>query len=170
MSAPRALASFPCEHSGALDEKAFEILADHRRPKGFRLALKITGCPEAARDAVQEALMRAFRGRRRLRSAEGADAWFRKILVRCALNGKPTLHSAFEERAIGMDADLLLERLHVRRTLARLKPEYRALLALAVGEELSYAVIAQTLEIPIGTVGSRLSAAREAFRKEWNRT
>ena len=55
----------------------------------------------------------------------------------------------------------------VRHALSRLAPKDRALLALAHMEGLSYAELSDTLGIPSGTVGSRLHAAREAFRKEW---
>jgi len=57
--------------------------------------------------------------------------------------------------------------LAVRQALARLEPEQRALLALATGEGLSYREISETLGVPEGTVGSRLHAAKAAFKRVW---
>jgi RNA polymerase sigma-70 factor, ECF subfamily len=61
------------------------------------------------------------------------------------------------------------ESIAVRDALARLEPTDRAILSLSHFEGLSYAEISQALEIPAGTVASRLHAARDAFRREWNR-
>ena len=57
--------------------------------------------------------------------------------------------------------------IQVARTLQRLKPDQRALLALALGEGLSYRETAAALSIPEGTVSSRLNTAKVAFRKLW---
>ena len=56
----------------------------------------------------------------------------------------------------------------VHDVLARLGEEQRMLLWLREVEGHSYAELAEILEIPLGTVRSRLSAAREALRKIWN--
>jgi RNA polymerase sigma-70 factor (ECF subfamily) len=58
-------------------------------------------------------------------------------------------------------------RLAVEAVLASLAPELRAVLVLRELEQLDYEEIAETLEIPIGTVRSRLFKARERFRQGW---
>ncbi|GIK33270.1 MAG: RNA polymerase sigma factor [Armatimonadetes bacterium] len=139
---------------------------DRWRVWGYRLALKITGCPDAAADAVQEALIRAHRSRRSLRSVEAADGWFKKTLVRAALDQRARESRVVPEETAVSDPDLGAS-LQVRLTLRKLKPEQRALLALALGAGYSYAEIAHLLDIPEGTVASRLHAAKSAFRKKW---
>lgn len=146
--------------------RAFEVRISEWRGWGFRLALKITGCPEAAHDALQNATLRALRSRRALRDPGAELAWFRKIVVRCAMDQKPPASIDVDSLQIS-DEQELEERIQVRRTLSRLKPSQRAILALALGEEFSYAEIAEILGIPMGTVASQLNAAKEAFRRLW---
>ena len=136
---------------------------------GFRLALKITGDPEAAQDAVQNAMLRALRSRRPPTEPQTEVAWFRRIIVRCAVAQRATTREhVFDESAEDSTVAELVGSLQVRRTLARLKPAQRAILALAIGEGLSYSEIADTLGIPEGTVASRLHGARSAFRRLWS--
>ena len=143
----------------------FEELAAEWRIWGYRLALKITGCPDAASDAVQEALLRAFRSQSKLSDADSPRAWFRKVLVRCAIDRIPKILTSLKTVEQGVEADET--GIHVRHVLQALEPNHRAILALAIGEELSYQEISELLEIPIGTVGSRVYHAKLAFRKAW---
>lgn len=149
-------------------ERELEALATEWRVWGYRLALKITGCPEAAEDALQEALLRALAGYGRLRSSAASASWFRQIVVRCALAQVPdrtrTALANASEKAAGGDLE---QDLAVRRTLAKLRPEQRGILALAIGEGMTYEEIACCLDIPEGTVASRLHAAKQAFRAIW---
>jgi RNA polymerase sigma-70 factor (ECF subfamily) len=57
----------------------------------------------------------------------------------------------------------------VQRALLRLPDDQRAVIALRAGEELSYREIAEVLDVPIGTVMSRLSRARVALRRSLGR-
>lgn len=143
-----------------------ELLRDVR-PWLYRLALAITAQPDLAEDAAQEALLRATRSVRALQRADEPKAWLRKTTVRCALTALSKVRPAFTGEKVV--ADDPTEALAVRETLGRLEINDRVILALAHFEELSYAEIASALEIPVGTVGSRLFAAREAFRKEWRK-
>ena len=155
-----------CRPSDELGVGEFDALAEEWREWGYRLALKITGCHDAALDALQEACVKAYRARRSLREAASAEAWFRRIVVRCALGQKPRPSGALTGFEVSGEAHPM-DRIQVQITLCRLKPWQRAILALAIGEGMSYAEIAYALGIPIGTVGSRLDAAKKAFRKQW---
>lgn len=148
--------------------ETFDAVSSAWRVWGFRLALKITGCPDAAEDALQEALFRALRSRGSLRNPESGTAWFRRILVRCALGQVPArpVQPSEEPVAASAEADIV-EALHVRRTLSKLRPAHRAVLALAIGEGLSYAEIADAMGVREGTIASRLHAAKKAFRTLW---
>lgn len=137
------------------------------RESSFRIAMRIVGNAETAEDVAQEALIRAFRCWDRFSAVERQAAWVRRIVVRCALNSLERLpdHSAIPEEA--SDANSTEGDTMVRAVLDSLMPEQRALLALSMGEGLSYAEISELLEIPIGTVGSRIHAAKAAFRRAW---
>jgi len=137
------------------------------RPWLYRLALSITSSPEVAEDVAQEALIRATRSREKLRNIIEPRAWLRSVVVRCAITAlsQRTDVSGFGETTNNDPTDSMA----VRQILCRMEPMDRAILALAHFEELSYAEIGLSLDIPVGTVASRLHAAREAFRKEWRK-
>ena len=63
--------------------------------------------------------------------------------------------------------ELSPERLAVFETLRKLDPEQRALLGMALNQGLSYREIGEALDIPEGTVASRLNAAKKAFQRKW---
>jgi len=142
------------------------ILRD-ARPWLYRLALAVTARPDTAEDVTQEALVRAARSREKLQAVDEPRAWLRTVVVRCAVTalGCATSEAVLENTVEADPTDALA----VRHTLSRLDPTDRAVLALAHFEELTYAEIGQVLDIPVGTVASRLHAAREAFRKEWRK-
>ncbi len=137
------------------------------RDRAFRTAYAIVNDRELAEDVTQEALIRA------MEKVDGSvvdlAAWLRIIVVRTALNsfrkGRP---NALEVDGPSIEAPVD-ERLQIELTLGRLSPEQRAILALAYHEGLSYREISEILNVPEGTVSSRLSAAKQAFQQEYSR-
>lgn len=129
-------------------------------------------------DAAQEALVQILRDLPSLREPGALRGWARRIAVREAIR-----HAQRGRRHGGADAqgiDSALARadgmahvgdpalaLDVRATLERLAPEQRAILVLRDLEGLSEDEAAAQLGVATGTVKSRLSRAREAFRKRW---
>jgi len=144
-----------------------DTLLRDARPWLYRLALAITARADTAEDVAQEALIRAARSREKLRSVTEPKAWLRTIVVRCAISslGQPAA-AAQADKPVNDDPT---EAMAVRLTLNRLDATDRAVLALAHFEDLTYEEIGQVLNIPVGTVASRLHTAREAFRKEWKK-
>jgi RNA polymerase sigma-70 factor, ECF subfamily len=150
------------ESERAAPAVSFDDFSQIHREQLFRLALRILGAADPAQDVVQDVLLQALRHWRRI---EDPLPWCRRALVRRALSelGRRRRFGPMPNRAC-TDEDLL-ERLTVERALAKLKPQARALLALALGEGWSYAEIAVALKIPEGTVGSRLHKAKADFRR-----
>jgi RNA polymerase sigma-70 factor (ECF subfamily) len=144
-----------------------EVLLRDARPWLYRLALAITASAELAEDATQEALIRATRSTQKLQAVDDPRAWLRTVTVRCAISALSARHTPTDVEE-SLEADPT-ESVAVRMTLSRLTPTDRAILALAHFEELSYAEIGAALDLPLGTVASRLHAARSAFRKEWSK-
>jgi RNA polymerase sigma-70 factor (ECF subfamily) len=159
---------------------AFEELVRRTRHDGYRLARRILRCHEDADDALQDAYVKAFRALDRFDLGRAFAPWFLTIVARTALSalrqGKrrsaaslddpaPEGNVPLAERIADPEQDpaLLEQRVIVARAFEELSEEHRAVLALRVDADLSYADIAAALEIPAGTVMSRLARAREAL-------
>ncbi|MDP2256663.1 MAG: sigma-70 family RNA polymerase sigma factor [Polaromonas sp.] len=143
-------------------------------PSLRRYARGLTSDRERADDLVQDTLERAW-GRFALWQRRGeVRAWMFGIMHNLFIDRLRTQRSAPEQSA----GDELAEsparatqsdRLEVRdldRALQRLPPEQRAVLLLVGVEEMSYQQVAGVLGVPMGTVMSRLSRARERLRAE----
>jgi RNA polymerase sigma-70 factor (ECF subfamily) len=121
-------------------------------------------------DAAQEALTAVFRGLGQLRDPAALFGWVRAIAVREAVRvarrgqASRTVTAATADLPAAGDPQLAAD---VRSVLARLAPEHRAVLVLRDLEGLDEQAAAALLQVPRGTVKSRLSRARRSFRKEW---
>lgn len=135
------------------------------RPRLYRLALAICADAHLAEDITQDTLIRASRARQAWLSAASPDAWLRLVLVRRAMSAlKRPKPQALVDIAVADHTDLTIS---VRQTLDRLDAVDRTVLALSHFEQLSYDEIATALDIPVGTVASRLHSARKAFKEAW---
>ena len=147
---------------------ALDRLLDELAPYVRRLCQGIA--PDAADDATQEALVAIFRNVRRLRAPEAIVSWVRVLTVRAALR---VARDAARELANGDvperhgDPGRLETLVDIADALERIPPERRAVLVLRQFEGLSEREVAQALNLPVGTVRSRLHRARASFRKEW---
>lgn len=151
-------------------------------PRLRRYARLLTGEAARADDLVQDTLERAARKWSLWRPADAADdtgtalrAWLLTLMHNLYLNqlrdARQHLHEAFTERhearpELQHDPQRGVQvRLDLEKALARLTPSARAVLLLVCVEELSYEQTARVLEVPVGTVMSRLSRARESLRQ-----
>lgn len=160
------------------DERAFRALLERYRGRALYLAAQMTGDRAEAEDVVQEAFLRVFRSIRAFRGDARFHSWLYRIVVNLCLDrarrGPSPPPLSLEEQQETLPApdaqtpDRACEtRLCVEALLTRLSPELRATLLLREMGGLSYEEIAAELEIPVGTVRSRLNAAREQFRRLW---
>jgi RNA polymerase sigma factor (sigma-70 family) len=137
----------------------------------YNLARWLVRNGDDAEDIVQEAFLKAFKA---LDSFRGGDArvWMLAIVRNTAMNflrgGKREVAIELDQlepadRSPNPEQGLLAEsrREQVRRAIARLEPEFRETLVLREIEGLSYKEIAAILDVPTGTVMSRLSRARQ---------
>lgn len=136
-----------------------------------RYARVLTGDAWAADDLVQDTLERACRKWLLWRTGSNLRAWLFTLMHRLYLNqrrGAPpspaldidTLHEGLAAPPSGTDDALDLE-----RCLLRLPAEQRAVLLLVALEDMPYADAARVLQIPVGTVMSRLARARARLRE-----
>lgn len=143
----------------------------------LREAQRMLRDPSAAEEAVQEALLRAWRQRDSCQRPEAPLGWMVQITRNEALRlidrnqlraqrELPSSHRAEPPQAsTESEADGRLERLDLRRALAGISTDERALLALRYGCDLSQPDIAKALEVPEGTVKVRLHRARKRVRQ-----
>jgi RNA polymerase sigma-70 factor (ECF subfamily) len=123
-----------------------------------------------AQDAVQRAMLQAWRARAACQTPQDPIPWMLAITRREAWRGRPrtptvTLdESAYAERAIFDEVDALVERLDVRAAIAELTEKERRLLHLRYVEDLAQPRVAQRLGIPEGTVKVTLHRARNRLR------
>lgn len=155
--------------------RQFEKRLEESRPRLWRLAYSWCRNRAMADDVVQEALAKALVRHGQLRDAEALHAWLCSIMANCwhdSLRGnRDTLDiDTIEEGelfAAGCPEDDCLQNEVVRRVrqaVGQLPAGQREVVTLVDLEEFSYAEVAAILEIPIGTVMSRLSRARVSLR------
>lgn len=141
------------------DRAAFEKLVQHFGPRLFAHAYRLLGHREEARDAAQEAWVEITRGLPKLRDDSAFMAWAYRITSRrCARQIDRNVKArAFEAE---MPEAAFEEAGSVRAAIARLKPVQAATIRLFYLEEMSLREVALAMDVPTGTVKSRLSQAR----------
>jgi RNA polymerase sigma-70 factor (ECF subfamily) len=140
-------------------------------PRLRRYARALVGDRYAADDLVQDTLERAMNKFHLWRPGSDLRAWLFAIMHNVFINQLRSRGSRPEQALEDADIPATLgspgDRLEIRdlqSSLARLPPEQRAVVLLVGLEQLSYAEASRVLDIPIGTVMSRLSRGRERLR------
>jgi RNA polymerase sigma-70 factor (ECF subfamily) len=144
---------------------------DAHLPRLRRYARALTGDRHAADDLVQDTLERAWSKLDLWRRGSRLDAWLLTIMHNVFVNQyrrRPPPADSIDDMPLepsvrGAQADKLEVR-DLDAALGRLPPEQREVLLLVALEECSYADTARILDVPVGTVMSRLSRAREKLR------
>jgi len=153
---------------------SFERLVLEHLDRAYRLAAVILGNTIEAEDAVADAALLAWRSRHRLRDPERFDAWFSRIVVNTcrdrlrARRRRPVVEvlptSVAEPRAEGDFRDAVHTRDELARSFEALSVDDRIVLALRFWADLPVEAIADRLDIPAGTVKSRLHHAVARLR------
>jgi RNA polymerase sigma-70 factor (ECF subfamily) len=167
------------------DTGSFDNLVAGRLDRCYRLAWSIVLNDSDAADAIQDALLSAWRQLPRLRDPSAFDAWLNRIVANSARMARRSRGRVREipVASLGLDdtetapdtrredpfahtdAERIAERDSIGRAFDRLRADERAILALHYVDERPVAEIAHTLGIPIGTAKWRLHAARRALER-----
>lgn len=141
-------------------------------PRLRRYARALTGDAAEADDLVQDCLERALKAIQHWRDGDNPRKWLFAIMHNLFIDAarrsarRPQLTSIDLVEAAGADpAPDNLEGIAVKRALAALTPEHREVILLVGLEGLSYREAAETLDIPVGTLMSRLARGRERMRE-----
>jgi RNA polymerase sigma-70 factor (ECF subfamily) len=156
--------------------RQFEQRLGESRPRLWRLAHAWCRNRALADDLVQDALAKGLRNHAQLRDEESLHAWLCGILAHCwhdHLRAHRPMEDVadMDEAALVADGspetDYLKSEIvrRVRQAVAELPVPQREVVTLVDLEEFSYAEVAAILEVPIGTVMSRLSRARNALKE-----
>jgi RNA polymerase sigma-70 factor (ECF subfamily) len=162
-----------------LSRQEFEKLALPLLDPLYNFARWMSGDPDEARDLVQETFAKALKGVNSFREGTNFRAWMFRILRNTFLTSRTGLErrnteqeseQGFEDSVVTQETPelVLIRRADadlVQRGIATLQPAFQEVLILADLEEMKYQEIAQVLDIPIGTVMSRLARARRQLRQ-----
>ena len=155
------------------DHEAFGVLVHGVIARLYASARLILHDADRADDAVQDALVEAWRDIRGLRDPDRLDAWLHRLLVRsCYRVAKRERRRTIVEIPLSFDHDApapdglasYAVRDQLERAFARLPHDHRAVLVLAYYADLSIEDVAIALGIPVGTTKSRLHRATNALR------
>jgi RNA polymerase sigma-70 factor (ECF subfamily) len=156
------------------DHDAFSILATASIGRLYAVASLILRDGDRAQDAVQEALVSAWRDVRAIRDPDAWDAWLNRLTVRACYRAARhnrrrdvvELHVVPDpEPDDGFDASMsLAERDRLERHLGLLPVEQRAVIVLHFYVDLPLTEAAEILDIPAGTAKSRLHRGLETLR------
>jgi len=157
------------------DRDAFSSLVDASVDRLYAVATLILRDPDRAQDAVQEALMSAWKDVRALRDPDAWDAWLHRITVwACYRAAKKDRRRNRVELRVVPDpaasrtfdsADALADRDLVERQLNDLPLDHRAVIVLRFYLDLPLDEVGDILDIPVGTVKSRLYRALASLRE-----
>ncbi|MDH3471657.1 MAG: sigma-70 family RNA polymerase sigma factor [Acidimicrobiia bacterium] len=171
------------------DQADFENDAMEFAPQLYSAALRMTRNPADAEDVVQETYLKAYRAYHTFQAGTNLKAWLYRILTNTYINKYRTAQRRPTETELGELEDFyLFKRMgesgvstasesaedelldtiidsNIRDALEALPEHFRMPVLLADMEGLSYKEIAEILDVPIGTVMSRLHRGRKALQK-----
>jgi RNA polymerase sigma-70 factor (ECF subfamily) len=152
------------------DGDAFSMLVARHEGRVHSIAYRMLGRSEEARDAAQDAFLSCFRHLDKFRGDAAFGTWLYRITVNACHDILRKRHPEPRTEEEGLvpppspdHADQAVATVDVQRALLLVPLEFRAVLVMHDGHGLPYEEIAQTLEIPLGTVKSRLHRGRVAL-------
>lgn len=159
------------------DPHAFGELFERHRDRLWAVALRTAGGPEDASDALQDAMVSAFRRAGSFRGEAAVTTWLHRIVVNACLDqhrrrkNKPTTSWIENLHEVAHDVDDMANRelqIELERALAQLPPDQRAAIVLVDVEGYAVDDAAAILGCPPGTVKSRCARGRAKLAERLN--
>ncbi len=153
-----------------------ELVRRHER-RVYNLCLRMLGREEDAHDATQDTFLTALRKLDQFRGDAAFTTWLHRVAVNACYDllrkraRSPMLRPEGDEPETDIGppapdhADAVAARTDVERALVKIPVEYRAVLVLHDVQDMAYEDIAHVLEVPVGTVKSRLHRGRLALAR-----
>jgi RNA polymerase sigma-70 factor (ECF subfamily) len=160
------------ERAGRGDHDAFASLVDASLARLEAVARLILRDPELARDAVQDAYIRAWRDLPGLRDPDRLDAWLHRLTVNACLDAVRRRRrrpievdlTPISPPFVGDETSAVADRDLLERGFRHIRPDQRAIIVLHYYVGMSVSAVAETLDIPQGTAQSRLHRAMSDLR------
>lgn len=174
------------EKSQRGDREALNELIRKHQDRAYQYAFRLTRNPDIAADVVADAFVRINNALKNFKGNAAFTTWLYRIITNCYLDqrkrekgkGNLSLDSGFQQddeditREIedpGRTPDELVERNQrealLQKALGQLPEFQKSMIVMYHAEQLSYEEIAESLDLPIGTVKSRLNRARISLRE-----
>lgn len=160
------------------DAQAFSVLVERHERRVYNLALRMTGREEDAKDATQDAFLAALRKLKTFRGEAAFTTWMHRVTVNACYDllrkrqREPLLHERDDEDgpprrepASPDHAEAVELSIDVRQALLAVPQDFRAVLILCDVQDMAYEAAATVLEVPVGTVKSRLHRGRLALAR-----
>jgi RNA polymerase sigma-70 factor (ECF subfamily) len=153
------------------DAAAFKKLVDRHAQRLYRLAVSMVGNAADAEDVLQESFAGAFEGAGRFQGRASVKTWLTRILILQVAKWRRSQRRRSEPLdpmrppMVADGATRLASRIDIQAAMQMLSPEHREVLALREFEQMSYEEMAQILDVPRGTIESRLHRARAELRE-----
>lgn len=158
---------------GISQRRAFRKLLENSRERLYRMAYAWTHNPHLADDLVQQALYKALNNQKQLKDLGAAEAWLFRILSNCLKDHYRAKRDIVSSEDVIIADEVTPERNtekqqlvdKVRRAVRELPMAQCQVVTLVDLEGFTYATVADILEIPVGTVMSRLCRGRRALKE-----
>lgn len=167
------------------DRAAFDDLIRRHERRAYQYAFRLTASSDEAADIVADAFVRIYHSLKNFKGSSAFTTWLYRIITNCYLDLRKRerirRHESLDAMADsqgGMERlsedpssgpDELFERGEresaMQRALAKLQPYQQSMLVMYHVEALSYEEISEALDLPLGTVKSRLNRARLSLRE-----
>ena len=152
------------------DGPAFGLLAERLTPTLRRVLFRLGLAETEVEDTVQEALIRVWQGSARFEGRSAVSTWACRIALNLGISTLRRRRTPPPEPVAVMDTEAAWESMRqaesVRRAVMDLPLRLRAVIVLREFEDMPYRTISEVLDVPIGTVMSRLHDARSRLRRQ----
>lgn len=151
-------------------EQAFTHLMERHERRVYNLAYRMLGNPDDARDATQDTFLACYRHLSRFRGDSAFATWLHRIAVNACYDALRRRRDTTSMEELPVDpmpvpdhAERAAVATDVQRALLAVPPDFRAVLVMHELQDLPLEEIAATLDLPVGTVKSRLHRGRVAL-------
>ena len=160
------------------EQAAFASLVERHQGRVYNVCLRVLGDPEDARDATQDAFVSALRKLGQFRGDAAFSTWMHRIAINACYDAmrkrrrQPMLRLVADEGPdpdpgppVSDHADEVAGAIDVASALLGVPEEFRVALVLADVQDMAYEEIARVLDVPVGTVKSRVHRGRVALAR-----